>query len=48
MAEMILKVKVMDMPEVMATIARIKKIQRRRAWVHKTKTKKARNGRWSM
>lgn len=43
MAEMTVKIKVADMPRVMAMLARYKKIQRRRAWVNKTKTKKARN-----
>lgn len=43
MAEMTVEIKVADMPRVMAMLARYKKIQRRRAWVNKTKTKKARN-----
>lgn len=48
MAKMTVEIKVADMPRVMAMLARYKKIQRRRAWVNKTKTKKARNRGWRM
>lgn len=48
MEEMTVKISVTDMPKVMAMLARYKKIQRRRAWVNKTKTKKARNRGWRM
>ena len=46
MAEMEVKVRVMDMPRVKATLDRIKKIQRRRAWKNKGRTQKARNNKW--
>ena len=41
MAEMTVEIKASDMPRVMAMLARYKKIQRRRAWVNKTKTQPA-------
>ena len=46
MAQMEVKVRVMDMPRVKETLDRIKKIQRRRAWKNKNRTQKARNNKW--
>ncbi len=46
MAEMEVKVRVMDMPKVKAMLDCIKKIQRRRAGKNKRRTQKTRNNKW--
>lgn len=46
MAEMKLEVHVLDMPEIKATLEHYKKINKRRAWVGKTRTGKGRKRTW--
>lgn len=46
MAEMTITVKIEDLPEFKAGLARIKKIMRRRAWVNGHRTGKARKSTW--
>ena len=46
MAEMTITVKIEDLPEFKARLARIKKIMRRRAWVNGHRTGKARKSTW--
>lgn len=46
MAEMEIKISVMDMPEVKRLLERHRKIQRRRAWTGKARTGKARKRKW--
>ena len=46
MAEMTITVKIEDLPEFKARLARIKKIMRRRAWVNGQRTGKARKSTW--
>lgn len=46
MAEMTITVKIEDLPEFKARLARIKKIMRRHAWVNGQRTGKARKRGW--
>ena len=46
MAEMTITVRIEDLPEFKARLARIKKIMRRRAWVNGHRTGKARKSTW--
>nr|WP_318682713.1 hypothetical protein [uncultured Acetatifactor sp.] len=46
MAEMEIKISVLDMPEVKRLLKRYKEIQRRRAWTGKARTGKARKRKW--
>lgn len=46
MADMTITVKIEDLPEFKARLARIKKIMRRRAWVNGQRTGKARKSTW--
>lgn len=46
MAEMTITVKIEDLPEFKARLARIKKIMRRRAWVNGQRTGKVRKKGW--
>jgi hypothetical protein len=46
MADMTITVKIEDLPEFKARLARIKKIMRRRAWVNGHRTGKARKSTW--
>lgn len=46
MAEMTITVKIEDLPEFKARLARIKKIMRRRAWTNSHRTGKARKNTW--
>lgn len=46
MAEMEIKISVMDMPEVKRLLERYRKIQRCRAWTGKARTGKARKRKW--
>lgn len=46
MAEMTIKVKIEDLPEFKARLARIKKIMRRRAWANGHRIGKARKSTW--
>lgn len=46
MADMTITVKIEDLPEFKAGLARIKKIMRRRAWVNGRRTGKARKSTW--
>lgn len=46
MADMTITVKIEDLPEFKARLARIKKIMRRRAWVNGQRTGKARKNTW--
>ena len=46
MAEMTITVRIEDLPEFKARLARIKKIMRRRAWVNGQRTGKARKSTW--
>ena len=46
MADMTITVKIEDLPEFKARLARIKKIMRRRAWVNGHRTGKARKRGW--
>ena len=48
MADMTITVKIEDLPEFKARLARIKKIMRRRAWVNGHRTGKARNLTWDL
>lgn len=44
MAQMEIKVKVLDMPEVQALLKRYKKINKRRAWKNKPRTRQKKRG----
>ena len=46
MAEMTITVKIEDLPEFKARLARIKKIMRRHTWVNGHRTGKARKSTW--
>lgn len=46
MADMTITVKIEDLPEFKARLARIKKIMRRRAWANGYRTGKARKSTW--
>ena len=46
MAEMTITVKIEDLPEFKAGLARIKKIMRRRAWINRHSTGKASKSTW--
>lgn len=46
MADMTITVKIEDLPEFKAGLARIKKIMRRRAWANGYRTGKARKSTW--
>lgn len=41
-----IKISVLDMPEVKRPLERYRKIQRRRAWIEKARTGKARKRKW--
>lgn len=46
MAELKIKISVLDMPEVKRLLERYRKVQRRRAWIGKARTGKARKRKW--